>query len=512
MASLPERLNPPFPSRGWRGWLGPIVVTIIGGLIRLWDLGRPHEISFDETYYVKDAIAYLRYGVEHVGVDKANDLLLASDGDWRTVDIFTAKGAFVVHPPLGKWTIAVGEFLFGATPFGWRVAVAVLGTAMILMTARIMRRMTRSDLIGTIAGLLLALDGIHIVLSRTGLLDMVLAFWVLVAFGLLVIDRDRHRARMARFVDTIGIGDVLAGRLPSYGWRPVRILAIGALALAVSVKWSALWFLAVFVLMSIIWDVSALRAIGARTPWRSAFWRAVPVTALEVLLILPVLYALTWTGWFVTDSGWGRTWGANEVSAIPQAIRAFWHYHAEAWHFHVNLQSAHAYKSNPLSWPLQTRPTSFAWASIKDGSQGCPTDNCAREVLALGNPIIWWAGAVAMVHQLWRWLTVRDWRSGAVLAGIAAGWLPWLLYLQRTIFTFYTVVYVPFVVMALALTMGTILGPADAPEKRRARGALVVGSLLIAIVIVAWWFYPIWTGQVMPYREWQLRMWLPTWV
>ena len=511
-ASLPERLDPPMPSSGWLGWLGPIVVTLIGGLIRLWDLGRPHGISFDETYYVKDALAYLRFGVEHVATDKANETLIASSGDWRALDIFTPKGAFVVHPPLGKWTIAVGEYTFGATPFGWRISVAILGTLMILMTARIMRRMTRSDLIGTLAGLLLALDGIHIVLSRTGLLDLTLAFWVLVAFGLLVLDRDRTRARLAGIVRREGIGEIVAGRIPPLAWRPLRLLAIAALALAVSVKWSALWFLVVFLIMSIVWDVGALRAVGARTPWRSALVRGVPTTALEAVVVLPSLYLLAWAGWFLTDTGWGRDWGAADVSAIPQALRAFWHYHAEAWHFHVNLTSDHAYKSNPISWILQARPTSFSWQSIKNGTQGCPTDNCAQEVLALGNPIIWWAAAVATVHQLWRWLTHRDWRSGAVLAGIAAGWLPWMLYLDRTIFTFYTVVYVPFVVMALALSMGTMLGPSDAPERRRARGALAVGVLVIAIVIVAWWFYPVWTGLVMPYNEWQLRMWLPTWV
>ena len=64
--------------------------------------------------------------------------------------------AFVVHPPLGKWTIALGEYVFGATPFGWRIAVAILGTLSILMVARITRRLTRSNLIGTLAGFLLA--------------------------------------------------------------------------------------------------------------------------------------------------------------------------------------------------------------------------------------------------------------------------------------------------------------------------------------------------------------------
>src|SRR5215831_81134 len=46
------------------------------------------------------------------------------------------RGEYVVHPPLGKMLIAVGEWLFGLTPFGWRFAVAVAGSLAILMTER----------------------------------------------------------------------------------------------------------------------------------------------------------------------------------------------------------------------------------------------------------------------------------------------------------------------------------------------------------------------------------------
>ena len=109
---------------------------------------------------------------------------------WDRLDIFTDKASFVVHPPLGKWVIGLGEWLFGATPFGWRFMMAVLGTLSVLMTARIIRRLTRSDVVGTLAGLLVALDGLHIVMSRTALLDTVLMFFVVAAFGFLLLDRD----------------------------------------------------------------------------------------------------------------------------------------------------------------------------------------------------------------------------------------------------------------------------------------------------------------------------------
>ena len=42
------RLDLPMPSAGWRGWLGPLLVTVLAGVLRFVDLGRPDRLSFDE--------------------------------------------------------------------------------------------------------------------------------------------------------------------------------------------------------------------------------------------------------------------------------------------------------------------------------------------------------------------------------------------------------------------------------------------------------------------------------
>ena len=514
VASLPARLVPAMPSTGWRGWIGPLVVTLIGGILRFVELGRPHAIIFDETYYPKDALGLLRFGYERKTVEDANDILLSgTNTDWRTIDIFTPDPNYVVHPPLGKWTIAVGEYLFGATPFGWRFAVAVLGTLSILMVARITRRLTRSDLVGTLAGLLLAVEGMHLVMSRTGLLDMVLMFWVLAAFGLLLIDRDATRGRLARLVESSGLEETASRWGPRLGLRPWRWAAVVALGLACSVKWSGLWFVAFFMLMSVIWDVSARRAVGVQWPWRATVLRdAIPAALATVAIIVPV-YLASWTGWFLTDGGYARDWASGHApSVIPEALRSLWHYHAEAWRFHVGLSSDHPYKSNALSWFLQARPTSFYYESSKDGAITCEVENCSAAVTALGNPLLWWIGILAVLHQLWRWIGRRDWRSGAVLVGMAAGWVPWLIYLDRTIFTFYVVVFVPFVAMAVAMTLGTVIGPADAPVRRRRIGTAAAAAAVLLIVAASWWFYPVWTAESIPYDAWRLRMWFSTWV
>src|SRR5690606_41369991 len=44
------------------GWLGVAVVAAVAAVLRLWDLGRPGTLVFDETYYVKQAWTLLRAG------------------------------------------------------------------------------------------------------------------------------------------------------------------------------------------------------------------------------------------------------------------------------------------------------------------------------------------------------------------------------------------------------------------------------------------------------------------
>ncbi len=202
LASLPDRLAPAMPSHGWRGWVGPLGAGALAALTRLPNLGRPDAVVFDETYYAKDAWSLLRFGVEIDEVENHKELMMQAGDNWRTVEAFSGEPAFIVHPPVGKWTIAIGEYFFGVTPFGWRIAIAILAIIAVVITARIVRRLTRSDVLGTIAGGLLALEGIHIVLARTALLDLVLGFWVLVGFGFLLLDRDRTRGKAAALDQT----------------------------------------------------------------------------------------------------------------------------------------------------------------------------------------------------------------------------------------------------------------------------------------------------------------------
>lgn len=500
------------PSAGLRGWIGPLVVTVVAGVLRFTDLGRPDALIFDETYYVKDALALLRFGYERNAVDGADALILEQDGRWDAVEVFQDSASFVVHPPVGKWVIAAGEWAFGVTPFGWRFAVALLGTLSVLMTARIMRRLTRSDLVGTVAGLLVALDGLHLVMSRSALLDLTLMFWVLAAFGALLLDRDAVRRRADAW-RTLWEGQPMAVG-PGFGVRPWRIAAGVALGLACGTKWSGLWYVALLGLLCVFWDLQVRRALGVRRPVVGVLLRDAGPALLSLVGLAALVYVATWAGWLLSDGGYDREWAATNPGpgwlpgVVPDALRSLAEYHRAAWAFHVGLDSPHSYRSSAWSWPFMSRPTSFSY----DTTGSCGTNSCAAEVLALGNPVIWWAGLLALGHHAWRAVAGLDWRSGALLAGYLAGWLPWMVFHNRTIFTFYAVVLVPFLAGMLAMSLAALAGGPQAPEARRRNGTLAAAGVLLAVVAAAWYLHPIWTGQVLTYDQWHWRMWMPTWV
>lgn len=183
--------------------------------------------------------------------------------------------------------------------------------------------------------------------------------------------------------------------------------------------------------------------------------------------------------------------------------------------FHVGLDQPHTYQSNPWSWIVLGRPVSYFYESPGPGTDGCPADageKCAREVLAIGTPLLWWAACFAIAYVLWRWALRRDWRAGAIACGIAAGYLPWFLYQERTIFLFYAVVFLPFLCLAVAMMTGAVIGPARSTDTRRVIGATAAGVL---VLLIAWnfiYFWPLYTGTAIPIDSWRSRMWLDTWV
>ncbi len=176
-----------------QGWAMTAVITALAAVTRFLNLGSPTDAGtpiFDEKHYAPQAWQM----VHNKGLED------------------NPGYGLVVHPPVGKQLIAIGEAIFGYNGLGWRFSGAVCGVILVLLVTRIARRISRSTLVGGIAGLLLIADGVSFVTSRTALLDGFLTFFVVAAFGCLIVDRDQIRERMHTAF--------LEGRIAQTPWGP----------------------------------------------------------------------------------------------------------------------------------------------------------------------------------------------------------------------------------------------------------------------------------------------------
>jgi dolichyl-phosphate-mannose-protein mannosyltransferase len=546
----------------------PVAVLAVAVATRLIGLEQPGELVFDETYYVKDAESLRQLGYEGTWNNGANGTSGADGANGTSGDngATGANGAnelwaagtpgspselasFVVHGPLGKWIIALGLGALGPdSAASWRVGTAVAGVVLVGLVMLLTHLLLGRIVLTSIAGLLIAIDGNAIVMSRIALLDGMLAVFIVLAVIFVVLDRRQASAQLADWLNRRRT----AGRPTDWGpalWRRPWLLAASAtFGLAVGVKWSALYFLAAFALLAVAADALDRRRAGV-TLWASGtLLRQAPVSVALVIPAAVAAHLLTWWGWFASNSGYGRDRLLTDenrlpgiLGSLPAAVQNWWAYQTAIYGYHVGLSSDHNYEAPALGWPLLLRPTYMFYRDLGDGT--------AMAITGVPNPLIWWASVAAVVTIVagcclagLRLLQVRrtalaqgaargasrasdstsnrtplpftgsPWAVAVVLTGVGAGWLPWLFYPERTMFFFYTIVITPFLVVALTMVMGIVLGGPDASRRRSVSGvAIVIGMLALAIAISAF-FLPLWTGMPIPLDQLPLRYWLPTWV
>jgi dolichyl-phosphate-mannose-protein mannosyltransferase len=481
--------------RRW-AWLAPALVTVLAAVLRLWNLGHPHAFVFDETYYVKDAWTQWVLGYAAAWPDGANESFLAGD-----TGIFSTTGSFVVHPPLGKYLIGAGMALFGPeSAFGWRISTALIGTATVLVLYLVAKTMTGSIAFATVASSLMAIDGLAIVMSRVALLDNFLTFFLLLAFWFVLLDRRTHLDRLAALVAARSTSAVRPAWGPVLWNRPWVIAAGAAVGAATAVKWSGLYAAAGLGVYLVVTDALARRRAGVAVwPADAAFRQG----AATFVLFVPVAFAVylaSWAGWLTTDGGYGRAEG-------------LWTYHKAIYDFHVGLSSGHGYASAAWQWPLLLRPTSMYYESTPQGTGVCAASNgCVENIYSMPNPLIWYAGIAAAAYLVYRFARTRDGRYALVLTGIGVTYLPWLLYPARTMFQFYTIAMLPFLLLALTFALRDIAGADHADPVRRISGQrMVLVFLALAVVLTAFW-YPILTAAPVPYDFWRVHSWMPGWI
>ena len=365
-----------------RAW--PIAAILTFALsIRLWRLSLPTGYVFDEVYYAKNANSLLSSAVE-----------LDAQG----------QAEFVVHPPFGKWLIAIGIRFFGNEEFGWRFASAIFGTLSILLIYLIVKKLFNSEFLSITAALLMAFDGLNLVMSRVALLDIFLMFFILLSIY---------------FLTTNNL------------W-----LSGSAIGLAISIKWSAAFLIPLVILFVVIYNKVTFRNL---------------YKVVSQFTLLPIsIYFASWSGWIFSSQGWARQSESNVFASL-------WNYHLQILDFHQGLDDKHAYQANPWSWLVLGRPTSFYYESPSD----CGAEKCAQEILAIGTPLLWWISIFAVAITFGFLVTKLERAAAIILLGFAGTYLTWFFIQSRTTFYFYSISILPFLILALIYCFNQLLNIAN---------------------------------------------------
>lgn len=433
----------------WARVAVPLLVVLVAAAVRLTSLASPQELIWDEHYYVFDAEVYLGGGIgQPVGTPPA--VKIADEGTW-------------VHPPMGKWMIALlGVGPLGMRSFGWRLPSALFGIAGVLLLYLLALQLWGSVWWAALAALMLALDGLHIVQSRVATLDIFLTTFITAGMLLLVLDRRRM--------------DDGRDRPPHPRWERVfgsryRLGAGAAFGAAAATKWSGMFALGFAIVLTTVWAFQR----GRRTPG-SGF--ATLGSILAALVAVPLAVYLISYGAFFYQHGF--------------AIRDFLTLQLRMLQYQAHHTRIQPENSSPWTWPLLLHPIRYYGVSTRD---------TATRIVALGNPAVWWAFLLLLPVAFVTVIRAPRWQDAVVFGGYAAMFAPWL-FVGRSQFIYYMLPAVPFMCLAIPSTLRRL-------PHRLARALGV--AMATVTVAVASAFLPVWIGWSVPLGYLDHLRWLRSW-
>jgi len=406
-----------------------LLVVALSAAVRLVNLGVFPTLVFDEHYYVHDADAIVH---GRIGPRRPSP--------WKPGD-----GLSLAHPPLGTLSIAAGILTLGNGPWGWRVPSAIAGTLLSALVSPLARRLRPAPRWALAALLLAASDTMLIVESRIGVLDPFVALWS--AACIYCALRYVQSGRPARWL-------VLTG-------------AAGGLALAS--KWSgALALAAAAAIMAVDW-ARERRARPAGGP-RPAMTAGATTSggageaagnagrlarAAACLVALPLaIYVASYADYFASGHSLGQWLHLQGYMAT----------------FNWNVQGSSAMSSRPLTWIFDATPIWYRWALSPHGVVG---------MIAIGNPLLWWAAIAASAGLLWLAWQRRDGRLAVAPLLVAVLYLPWLL-TSRQSYIYYLTPAIPFLAIVVATAGARLAGPAPL-RGRWAATFFVAGAVVMGV-------------------------------
>lgn len=377
-----------------KDWSIILLMMFISTLFRMFYLTFPEEMVFDEVYHARAAGEYMR------GINPF---------EW-------------VHPPLAKLLISAGTSVFGLNSFGWRIMPVIFGTLFVPVMYIFGKSLFGKRHYGILAALIISVDGVFFVQSRTAMTNIFATFFQVAAvmFFWLYVQHDYHQEKKGK----------------AYTYFAFSGLFI---SLSLATRWTSLGALA-FILGAMIWykflftvnikdlikgDFKAL-SYGFNKK-EIPFW----ILASICFIVLPAcVYLLS----YIPYMNLNHT--IKETIDMQKGI----------YTYHKNLRDPHPYYSEWYTWPFLIRPTWYYFRDFKDGTMG--------GIIALGNPAIWWSSVFVTIFSLYKAIKEKQAHLLYIGLGFIILYLPWAVSPRIKNFSHYLFEAIPYACLSITFLIG----------------------------------------------------------
>jgi dolichyl-phosphate-mannose--protein O-mannosyl transferase len=463
--------NTPVDARGDPGTLCGLAYPFTRGYSNgVGGLSPPNGQVFDEVYFPVDA----RDDV------KGMELCRPSTVDCK-------YNYFDPEPPFAKEVIAAGEWSYGwyrATfqgahgdfidlgfnTFGWRIAVAIVGTLCVTLMYLLAFRLWRNRVFAVAAATFVGFDGMFFVQSRIGMIDIIPVFMILLCYYLFLVHlQSRTQAESIGSLVLLGV----------------------ALGVGVAAKWVVLAAFATilfFLVGRMLWTYAMTHEL--KIPGQ-VDWPVYTAVAVVALAIVPVaIYIDSWFPFFLR----------GQFHSLGDLIE----YQKESYIYHATLKATHPYGSPWWSWPLLSRPVLYYAEYTNLGTDQFTGQPLIARISNLGNPWIWWTSLPCVLSLPYFIIRHRSFPAAVILMGFLTQYLPWAP-ITRVLFLYEMIGGLIFMALALAFVLGKIADAWPVWGKR-----VAIGHLAIAVTFFLY-FYPVWTGLPMSEAAWFPEQGTPPW-
>ena len=327
------------------------------------------------------------------------------------------------HPQLGKEIMAIGTYIFGMNPFGWRFSGTFCGIIMIFAMYVFAKKFFNDTKLATITTIVFSADFMHFVQSRIATIDVYAVMFIMISYIFM------YEYTQYNFYD-----------VPLHKtYKPLFWCGI-FMALGISSKWIGVYSalgLAVILFTTFYHRYrefgNSLRRFekkmepGDDFNVVKTFNRKLVLTiawCFLVFIFIPlVIYTLTYIPF--NDGVEGR----SLITKMLEAQKLMFNYH-------TNITSTHPYSSEWYQWPVMFKPVLFVYEPV--------SDTVRRVIVLLGNPAIWWLGIPASLYMIYLWINRKDRKAAFLMIGYLAQYLPWIL-VSRYVFIYHYFASVPFI-------------------------------------------------------------------